>query len=195
MVEAPAERLRRGRVALPDEGTYEGTASVFTSISGLTNTIIGAGMLALPHAYASTGWFLGTILVVLCAVVSDYGLYLVKLCVDHTGTRVNSYYDLTSKVIPGAVSYFDATIFAKCFGVGVSYLMIAGHLMPQVVVSLLHAVHLDTDRVPAWFLGTPFWIGVFLCLLGTSSLLTQRLCVSTAKLARLALWGTSTWVR
>lgn len=76
MPEASADR-RRGAVALGDDGEEDqGSATMLSSISGLTNTIIGAGMLALPHAYAKMGWLQGSLLVVLCAVVTNFGLYL-----------------------------------------------------------------------------------------------------------------------
>lgn len=116
MPEASADR-RRGAVALGDDGEEDqGSATMLSSISGLTNTIIGAGMLALPHAYAKMGWLQGSLLVVLCAVVTNFGLYLIKLCADRMDKRVNSFYDMTSQVMPSAVWYFDATIFVKVSG-------------------------------------------------------------------------------
>lgn len=105
---------RRGAVALGEDGEeVHGSATVLSSISGLTNTIIGAGMLALPHAYATMGWLLGTVLVLLCAVVTNFGLHLVKLCEVRMERRPQSFYDMTSQVMPSAVWYFDATIFVK----------------------------------------------------------------------------------
>lgn len=105
---------RRGAVALGEDGEeVSGSATVLSSISGLTNTIIGAGMLALPHAYATMGWLLGTVLVLLCAMVTNFGLHLVKLCEVRMERRPQSFYDMTSQVMPSAVWYFDATIFVK----------------------------------------------------------------------------------
>lgn len=167
---------RRGALALGEDGEEaHGSATILSSVSGLTNTIIGAGMLALPHAYATMGWLLGTALVLLCAVVTNFGLHLVKLCEIRMGKRVQSFYDMTSQVMPSAVWYFDATIFVKvrrdsfiqCFGVGISYLMICGHLMPQVVLSFAQSLNFEADSVPGLLLSKPLWILVSLVLLGT----------------------------
>lgn len=56
----------------------------------------------------------------------------------------------------------------QCFGVGVSYLMISGNLMPQVILSLARALGVGAKSVPSWLLSTPLWILVCLTLMGTS---------------------------
>ncbi|WFC93779.1 hypothetical protein MBRA1_000402 [Malassezia brasiliensis] len=117
---------RRGAVALDEDGEeVSGSATILSSISGLTNTIIGAGMLALPHAYATMGWLLGTVLVLLCAMVTNFGLHLVKLCEVRMELRPQSFYDMTSQVMPSAVWYFDATIFVKLLWVVVSLVLVS----------------------------------------------------------------------
>ncbi|WFD42494.1 hypothetical protein MPSI1_001139 [Malassezia psittaci] len=128
------------------------------SVSGLTNTIIGAGMLALPHAYAKMGWLLGTVLLLLCAAVTNFGLYLVKLSEARLQNRAQSFYDLTTQAMPSAVWCFDATIFIKCFGVAVSYLVICGHLLPQVVSSFAMVLFDDTVQIPKLLLSKALWV-------------------------------------
>ncbi|GIQ92093.1 hypothetical protein KIPB_015665, partial [Kipferlia bialata] len=36
-----------------------GTATVFSAIFNLTNTVIGSGVLTLPYDFKETGWALG----------------------------------------------------------------------------------------------------------------------------------------
>eukprot|EP00471_Norrisiella_sphaerica_P012048 CAMPEP_0184504326 /NCGR_PEP_ID=MMETSP0113_2-20130426/52406_1 /TAXON_ID=91329 /ORGANISM="Norrisiella sphaerica, Strain BC52" /LENGTH=137 /DNA_ID=CAMNT_0026893965 /DNA_START=71 /DNA_END=485 /DNA_ORIENTATION=- len=53
-----------------------GEASMFSCIINLSNTILGAGMLGLPHAFANSGYLLGSILLVVFATLSAFGLHL-----------------------------------------------------------------------------------------------------------------------
>ena len=88
-------------------------ASIASSISGLTNTLIGAGMLALPHAYTSMGWCLGSILLVFCATTTNYALYLMKLSCDTVEGTVTDFYDLVLRAMPSYVWVIDLTIGLK----------------------------------------------------------------------------------
>lgn len=97
----------------PQAARQPGHATVLSSVSNLTNTIIGAGMLALPHAFASMGWFLGSALVLVCAATTTYGLHLVKRCEQRVGFAPTSFYDLTLHAIPQAAWWFDLIIVVK----------------------------------------------------------------------------------
>jgi hypothetical protein len=88
-------------------------ASLLSSVSSLTNTVIGAGMLALPNAFAAMGWLLGSCLIVLCAVVTSFGLLLIKLCEVKLGRRVDTLYALTIAVLPNTVCIIDFIIALK----------------------------------------------------------------------------------
>eukprot|EP00126_Sphaerothecum_destruens_P007930 Sdes_comp20033_c0_seq1m12820 len=58
--------------------------TVWSSIGNLTATTMGAGILSLPVSFAYTGYFTGTLLLVMFAVFSDYSLVLLvksaRLC-------------------------------------------------------------------------------------------------------------------
>ncbi|WFD36071.1 hypothetical protein MCUN1_002942 [Malassezia cuniculi] len=142
-----------------------GHATVLSSVSNLTNTIIGAGMLALPHAFASTGWLLGSLLILLCAVTTAYGLHLVKRCEQRLGFQATSFYDMTLHAMPKAAWWFDLIIVVKCYGVGVSYLLICSHLMPQVVLSFAHAFGSDRSDVHGLLMSSGVWSVIFVAAL------------------------------
>ena len=98
-------------------GASERHASVLSGISNLTNTIIGAGMLALPYAFATMGWLLGSVLLILCAGATQLGLYLVKRCEVKLQNRSDSFYDMAVAVMPKYAWIFDTMIAIKVRGI------------------------------------------------------------------------------
>ena len=71
--------MRRGSGAV--ERSQRAQAGVATSIMTLCKTIIGSGLLALPHALAQTGLILGVVLLVLVGAVQAFVLHLLAVCV------------------------------------------------------------------------------------------------------------------
>lgn len=55
----------------------------------------------------------------------------------------------------------------QCFGVGVSYLMITGHLMPQVVLNFAQALGFAATGVPAFLQSQSLWTIASLVAVGT----------------------------
>lgn len=53
----------------------------------------------------------------------------------------------------------------KCFGVSISYLIISGQLMPQVVLSFLKAAGHSHDAIPDFLLDRNFWVTLLITLL------------------------------
>lgn len=139
----------------------QGHATVLSSVSNLTNTVIGAGMVALPHAFARMGWLLGSALLLVCAATAGFGLHLIKQCTTRLGTHPRTFYDLTVDTLPRAAWWFDAVIFIKCYGVCVSYLLISSRLMPQVVLSFAHAAGTGRAGVPDVLMSPALWAVVF----------------------------------
>ncbi|KAI9594611.1 transmembrane amino acid transporter protein-domain-containing protein [Syncephalis fuscata] len=113
------------------------SATVKSSTINLSNTILGAGMLAMPSAIAATGLVFGAFLIVFSACCSGFGLYLLSRCAATLHSRDASFYRVAQRTYPGAATVIDLAIAIKCFGVGVSYLIIIGDLMPQVMDPLL----------------------------------------------------------
>lgn len=136
---------------------YSGNASWMSSNINLVNTIIGAGTLAMPLAMSHMGILLGTIVIIWSAACASFGLYLQTRCARYLERGTSSFFALSQITYPSAAVIFDAAIAIKCFGVGVSYLIIIGDLMPGVVRGF------GTDETQAPFLtDRHFWITVFM---------------------------------
>ena len=132
------------------ESIGKGTEKVGTVLSGyfnISNTIMGASVLGLPYAYAHTGWFLGTILLIICAISSAFSLHTLSLCamrlnketeenqteVTNSVTSGASFYSVGKATLPSLTLVIDIAIALKCFGVAISYLIVVGDLMPDVM--------------------------------------------------------------
>jgi len=65
----------------------EGQATIVSSVSNLANTIIGAGALAFPSAFASMGLIPGILSCAFSASTSIFGLYLLSRCATMIGKK------------------------------------------------------------------------------------------------------------
>lgn len=120
--------------------------------------VIGAGTLAIPLALSHFGILPGVLLIVWCGVTSAFGLYLQSRCARYLERGSSSFFALSQMTYPNAAVFFDAAIAIKCFGVGVSYMIIIGDLMPGVVLGFAS----DESRVLAFLLDRQFWITAFM---------------------------------
>ncbi|KAJ1339106.1 hypothetical protein BSLG_006244 [Batrachochytrium salamandrivorans] len=107
------------------------SGTVLSSMTNLINTILGAGMLAMPSVFGTVGMGLGIIMIVLSAGASSLGLYFLG-CVAAQVGRKSSFFTCAKVTYPSAAVLIDLAIGIKCFGVSVSYLVICGGLLPQV---------------------------------------------------------------
>lgn len=134
-----------------------GNASWASSVINLVNTIVGAGVLAMPHAMSNMGVLLGVLVILWSGVTSGFGLYLQTRCARYLDRGSASFFALSQITYPNAAVVFDAAIAIKCFGVGVSYLIIIGDLMPGVVQGF------SSDAGGSEFLlDRRFWITAFM---------------------------------
>ncbi|KAK4238523.1 transmembrane amino acid transporter protein-domain-containing protein [Achaetomium macrosporum] len=136
-----------------------GHASMMSSNINLLNTIIGAGTLAMPSAMSHFGIMLGVLLIVWCGLTSAFGLYLQARCARYLDRGSSSFFALSQITYPNAAVVFDAAIAIKCFGVGVSYMIIIGDLMPGVAEAFGSA-----DLGWPFLEDRRFWITVFFIL-------------------------------
>ncbi|KAG2232876.1 hypothetical protein INT48_004889 [Thamnidium elegans] len=137
------------------------TATPGSCVINLANTILGTGMLAMPSAMASVGILPGIILILFSALASGTGLYFLSSCASRIEGRNASFFAISKLTWPKVAVLFDLAIAIKCFGVAVSYLIIIGDLMPQVISSLS-----NNDQQLAYFLtDRRFWITVFMITL------------------------------
>lgn len=96
-------------------------------------TVLGAGMLAMPHALSQMGIILGAFVISWAGLTAGFGLYLQSQCARYIDRGSSSFAALSKLTYPNISVAFDSAIALKCFGVGVSYLVIIGDLMPGVV--------------------------------------------------------------
>lgn len=87
----------------------------------------------MPLALSRMGIILGTIIILWAGLTAGFGLYLQTKCARYLDRGFSSFFALSQITYPNAAVIFDAAIAIKCFGVGVSYLIIIGDLMPGVV--------------------------------------------------------------
>jgi amino acid permease len=147
----------RGRPPRRKHSGIAGTASWASSVINLVNTIVGAGVLAMPHALSNMGIVLGVLVILWAGLTSGFGLYLQTRCARYLDRGSSSFFALSQITYPNAAVVFDAAIAIKCFGVGVSYLIIIGDLMPGVVRGF-------TDEVggAVYLLDRRFWVTAFM---------------------------------
>lgn len=94
--------------------------------------VVGAGVLAMPLALSHMGILLGTFVIVWAGLTAGFGLYLQTQCARYLDRGSASFFALSQITYPNAAVVFDAAIAIKCFGVGISYLIIISDLMPGV---------------------------------------------------------------
>ncbi|KAJ9129815.1 Amino acid transporter [Coniochaeta hoffmannii] len=149
---------RQRKTQAPKHGG--GQASGLSSNINLLNTIVGAGTLAMPAALSHFGIVLGSILIVWCGVTSAFGLYLQARSARYLDRGGSSFFALSQITYPNAAVVFDAAIAIKCFGVGVSYMIIIGQLMPGVV----RGFDSRADDIP-FLVDRQFWITAFMLVI------------------------------
>jgi Transmembrane amino acid transporter protein len=121
--------------------TYSGT--VLSSVINLSNTILGAGILAMPSVFSATGLGLGVLLVFWCAFCSGMGLLLLSKVAQKVG-RTSSFFSCAKITYPNIAILIDLAIAIKCFGVSISYLVISGELLPKVIGGFFPSVDVDS---------------------------------------------------
>ncbi|KAI1318109.1 hypothetical protein EDD11_007161 [Mortierella claussenii] len=163
-------------------GAEVGPSAGFWSCTiNLANTILGTGMLAMPGALATVGLLLGSFMIVFSACASGLGLYFLSRSASKTDGRSASFFACSKLTWPWAAVIFDLAIAIKCFGVGISYLIIIGDLMPGVVRSLSTMAFIAAggdgsgEMDPAlWFLvDRRFWITIFMGIITPLSFLKK----------------------
>lgn len=103
---------------------------------------------------------LGVILIVWSGLTAAFGLYLQSRCARYLERGTASFFALSQITYPNAAVIFDAAIAIKCFGVGVSYMIIIGDLMPGVVLGFLN----NANSAP-YLVDRNFWITAFMLII------------------------------
>ncbi len=110
----------------------------------------------MPLAMSHMGVLLGIFVIIWSGMTSGFGLYLQTRCARYLDRGSASFFALSQITYPNAAVIFDTAIAIKCFGVGISYLIIIGDLMPGVVQGFGADVGLD------FLLDRHFWVTAFM---------------------------------
>ena len=129
-----------------------GTASIPALTFTLSNTILGAGVLGIAHAYSNSGYVLGLVLLLLSAALSLFGLHLLTLSARTLNTNPASFYTVAHGIAPAATPLIDAALVVKCFGVATSYLIVIGDLLPTALAALF------PDHLPSTPSSSTLWM-------------------------------------
>ncbi|KAI9755465.1 MAG: hypothetical protein M1835_000823 [Candelina submexicana] len=105
------------------------------------------------------GILLGTFVIIWAGVTAAFGLYLQARCARYLDRGSASFSAVSKITYPNAAVVFDAAIALKCFGVGISYLIIIGDLMPGVVRGFNERAG-DID----FLVDRHFWITAFMLI-------------------------------
>jgi amino acid permease len=154
-----------------DSHGHQRSGNFFSSYLQLINTMIGAGTLALPYAFAQSGGLIpGLLIMVVIYALSSYACMLL-LWLDKFLDRNNMSFEGVARASFGfAGSYVtDITFLSLCWGALAVYLVIieqnlipASHFL-EVLVLYLFRTHYHT-AVVQWILYflSPFWISLYL---------------------------------
>lgn len=99
----------------------------------LVKTIIGAGMLSMPLAFATDGLVLGCVWVVVAAVTAGFGLFIQAYVSRYVPKGHASFFNVCLITYPALSVVFDIAIAVQCFGCLLLYLVLIGDIMPTVV--------------------------------------------------------------
>lgn len=120
-------------------------SSTRSGVITLLHTACGAGVLAMPYGFKPFGLIPGFLVIIFCAFCSVAGLLLQARVARYVPEKSASFFTLTQIINPNLSIIFDVAIAIKCFGVGVSYMIVVGDLMPQIA-SVFTSNHLLLDR-------------------------------------------------
>ncbi|CAI5727828.1 unnamed protein product [Hyaloperonospora brassicae] len=110
------------------------TSSLWGSTFTLTNTILGSGTLAVPFAIASSGWLLGTLLLLAIALTTRYSVQLLLAASDRAGAHCAKTYESLGHYTMGAwgTRVAEFTFISGGFGTLVSYVVFVTDLVAAV---------------------------------------------------------------
>jgi len=136
-------------------------ADILGCYVNLVNSIIGGGTLGLPFAFAAAGFALGSILIVWAACVTAFSLHLLAICSLKVPPPA-SFFKVAHASIPEIAFLIDVAVASLTFGIGLSYLIVIGGLMPA-------AVHFMGGS--GIFISRYVWICIGFCIVGPISCL------------------------
>jgi amino acid permease len=108
----------------------------------LSATVIGGGVLSLPYAFSKTGLLLGTILMVIAAIITERSLYLLCLCARITGAT--SYAEVGEAAFGPWMEY----LISCMLGIFLIFVIIAYMVLAQDIWTSVILIAFPMDKPP-----------------------------------------------
>lgn len=115
---------------------YNMPSSIPSGVLTLLHTACGAGILAMPYAFKPFGLVYGVAMILFCGICSTVTLLIQSKVAKYAPEKgMASFFSLTQVIDKNLSVVFDLAIAIKCLGVGISYLIVVGDLLPQIAGS------------------------------------------------------------
>nr|XP_033333957.1 LOW QUALITY PROTEIN: vacuolar amino acid transporter 5-like [Megalopta genalis] len=136
-----AEKMRR-----VEEDKAIHAASFSSCYITLLKTSIGSGVLSFLFLFKTYGIATATISTVVSGTFAVIGLVLYVLCAHEIG-RSATLSELALVRMPYTKIMVDFSVFLKCFGVALSYLIIARKLLPPYIETVFGRAHIVNPNI------------------------------------------------
>ncbi|KAL3235020.1 Vacuolar amino acid transporter 5 [Nakaseomyces bracarensis] len=122
-------------------------SSISSGVLTLLHTACGAGILAMPYAFKPFGFVFGVLMIIFCGICSVSTLLIQAKVAKYAPDKgAASFFSLTQVIDKNLSVIFDLAIAIKCLGVGISYLIVVGDLLPQIAGSITdHGLLMNRD--------------------------------------------------
>ena len=108
------------------------TGTIFGSVVTISNTALGAGVVALPFAMRMSGIIPGIIIFLFVCFIALYTMHLLIICSNKTDSF--SYKDIAIKTFgPNVAILFEICIAALCFGILTVYVIVMRNLLSDIL--------------------------------------------------------------
>ena len=135
-----------GMMEIPHDSPIR-TASLSTAVFNLVSTIVGGGVLSLPFAISVQGIFGGVLALLLCALASDFSIYILVASSRSEGAR--GYEDVAGAALGKGVRVFVVVLlFSLTFLVAVAYTILCGDLLAALVDQVSGHTILEQESRP-----------------------------------------------
>lgn len=159
--------LTEGSAATNARTLRHAKAGLQSSIANLANTTIGAGMLAIPGAWSSTGLVGGILLLSGVSALMTFTMHLLAECVDVIGRPATLSEVVDASLGVGFRALVDFGCVCNMGGGCISYLIIIGDSLPEVKIGLFGASVLPLLNARR------FWICLLLSVLAPLTFLRR----------------------
>lgn len=142
-----------------------GNASIVTSFFNVANSMIGSGLVVLPHAFSQAGWAFGLVIVSFTAIISITTSFFITESIS-TVNAGSSFRTISNAAFPHLSLFTDLAVAVSMIGAGCIYVIVAADMLDDALegprelwISLIGLI-----VVPLCFLRTMDSLSVTSCL-------------------------------